>query len=142
MTSQTENAVAGGALEAPATLAPIVRLHRDDDVVIARHQLVAGLRLDNDLVVRGLIPAGHKVATRAVAAGAPVRRYGQIIGFATRAIEPGEHVHTHNISMGSFDRDYAFGVDAKPSRASVQRAQFMGIVRDDGRVALATILAF
>jgi altronate hydrolase len=135
MTSQTENAVAGGALEAPATLAPIVRLHRDDDVVIARHQLVAGLRLDNDLVVRGLIPAGHKVATRAVAAGAPVRRYGQIIGFATRAIEPGEHVHTHNISMGSFDRDYAFGVDAKPSRASVQRAQFMGIVRDDGRVA-------
>jgi altronate hydrolase len=135
MTSQTENAVAGGALEAPATLAPIVRLHRDDDVVIARHQLVAGLRLDNDLVVRGLIPAGHKVATRAVAAGAPVRRYGQIIGFATRAIEPGEHVHTHNISMGSFDRDYAFGVDAKPSRASVQRTQFMGIVRDDGRVA-------
>ena len=135
MTSQTENAVAGGALEAPATLAPIVRLHRDDDIVIARHQLVAGLRLDNDLVVRGLIPAGHKVATRAVAAGAPVRRYGQIIGFATRAIEPGEHVHTHNISMGSFDRDYAFGVDAKPSRASVQRAQFMGIVRDDGRVA-------
>jgi altronate hydrolase len=135
MTSQTENAVAGGALDASATLAPIVRLHRDDDVVIARHQLVAGVRLDGDLMVRGLIPAGHKVATRAVAAGAPLRRYGQIIGFATRAIEPGEHVHTHNISMGSFDRDYAFGVDAKPSRASTQPAQFMGIVRDDGRVA-------
>jgi altronate hydrolase len=112
-----------------------VQLHPDDDVVIARHQLVAGMRIRSSLAVRGLIPAGHKLAIRSIEAGAPVRRYGQIIGFATRAIEAGEHVHTHNLAMGDFDRDYAFGADAKPAPTVAEAARFMGIVRADGRVA-------
>jgi altronate hydrolase len=82
-----------------------------------------------------LIPAGHKLAIRSVEAGAPVRRYGQIIGFATRDIQAGEHVHTHNLAMGDFDRDYAFGADAKPAPTVAEAARFMGIVRADGRVA-------
>ena len=57
---------------------------------------------------RARIPAGHKIAVRAVAQGKPVRRYDQIIGFATRDIAPGEHVHLHNLAMGDFERDYAF----------------------------------
>ncbi|MFM0629244.1 UxaA family hydrolase [Paraburkholderia xenovorans] len=118
-----------------ATVEPIVQLHPDDDVVIARHQLVAGMRIRGSLAVRGLIPAGHKLAVRAIETGAPVRRYGQIIGFATRAIEAGEHVHTHNLAMGDFDRDYAFGADAKPTSTVAAAARFMGIVRADGRVA-------
>ncbi len=114
---------------------PIVRLHPDDDVVIARHQLMAGMRIGDDLSVRGLVPAGHKLARRFVAAGAPVRRYGQIIGFASRAIDIGEHVHTHNLSMGNFDRDYEFSADAKGPHRHSSTAQFMGVVRADGRVA-------
>ncbi len=63
-----------------------IRLHPDDDVVIARSQLVGGTRLlDEDVTVAGLVPPGHKVATRAIRAGAPVRRYNQIIGFAYSA---------------------------------------------------------
>ena len=61
------------------------------------------------------MPAGHKLATAPIAAGEPVRKYGQILGFATEAIRPGEHIHTHNLAMGDFDRDYAFGVDARPT---------------------------
>jgi altronate hydrolase len=118
-----------------ATVEPIVQLHPDDDVVIARHQLVAGMRIRGSLAVRGLIPAGHKLAVHAIETGAPVRRYGQIIGFATRAIEAGEHVHTHNLAMGDFDRDYAFGADAKPVSTAAAAARFMGIVRAGGRVA-------
>jgi altronate hydrolase len=121
--------------DASATVGPVVQLHPDDDVVIARHQLVAGMRIRSSLAVRGLIPAGHKLAIRSIEAGAPVRRYGQIIGFATRAIEAGEHVHTHNLAMGDFDRDYAFGADAKPAPTVAEAARFMGIVRADGRVA-------
>ncbi|MGH8805623.1 MAG: UxaA family hydrolase, partial [Polaromonas sp.] len=87
---------------------------------------------------KGLIPAGHKVATRSIAAGEPVRRYNQIIGFASKAIAPGEHVHTHNLNMGpdkgDFARDYAFGADVKPEPAR-REASFMGIKRPDGRVA-------
>ena len=63
-----------------------IRLHPDDDVVIARSQLVGGTTLmDENVTVAGLVPPGHKVATRAVAKGAPVKRYNQIIGFASRA---------------------------------------------------------
>jgi altronate hydrolase len=131
VTFDAENAMA----DASATVGPVVQLHPDDDVVIARHQLVAGMRIRSSLAVRGLIPAGHKLAIRSIEAGAPVRRYGQIIGFATRAIEAGEHVHTHNLAMGDFDRDYAFGADAKPAPTVAEAARFMGIVRADGRVA-------
>ncbi|MPW20795.1 altronate dehydratase [Paraburkholderia sp. CNPSo 3157] len=126
---------AGTPAAAAASTDPIIRLHPADDVVIARHQLVAGMRLDDGVTVRGLIPAGHKVAVRAVETGAPLRRYGQIIGFATRPIAPGEHVHTHNLAIGSFERDYAFGADIRPTAHVRPSAQFQGIVRSDGRVA-------
>jgi altronate hydrolase len=110
-----------------------IRLHPDDDVVIARTQLVGGTRLlDEKIDVAGLVPPGHKVATRAIAAGQPVRRYNQIIGFASRDIVPGEHVHLHNLQMGTFDRDYAFGADVKPTQYVLPPATFMGIVRRDG----------
>jgi altronate hydrolase len=116
---------------------PFIRLHPADDVVIARSQLVGGAKVE-DFAVRGLIPAGHKVATHAIAAGEPVRRYNQIIGFASKPIAAGEHVHTHNLDMGpdkgDFERDYAFGADVKPTPPK-REATFMGIKRADGRVA-------
>ena len=113
-----------------------IRLHPDDDVVIARTQLVGGTLLaEENVTVSGLIPPGHKVATRAIPAGEPVKRYNQIIGFASRNIGAGEHVHLNNLEMGAFTRDYAFGVDMKPTRYVDPPATFMGIVRSDGRVA-------
>ena len=118
-------------------MTPFIRLHPSDDVVIARSQLLSGARVE-DATVKGLIPPGHKVATRAIALGEPVRRYNQIIGFASRPIAPGEHVHTQNLNMGpdkgDFERDYAFGADVKPE-APLREATFMGYRRADGRVA-------
>ncbi|HVR55114.1 MAG TPA: altronate dehydratase family protein [Pseudorhodoferax sp.] len=118
-------------------MTPFIRLHPSDDVVIARAQLVGGASVEN-FTVRGLVPAGHKVAAHDIAAGAPVRRYNQIIGFASKPIAQGEHVHTHNLDMGpdkgDFARDYAFGADVKPAPAR-REASFMGIQRADGRVA-------
>jgi len=113
-----------------------IRLHPDDDVVIARTQLVGGTLLaEENVTVSGLIPPGHKVATRAIRAGEPVKRYNQIIGFAKRPIGAGEHGHLHNLAMGEFTRDYAIGADAKPTQFADPAATFMGIVRPDGRVA-------
>jgi altronate hydrolase len=117
--------------------AAFIRLHPKDDVLISRQQLLSGAVVEG-IPVRGMIPPGHKIATHAIAAGEPVRRYNQIIGFASRPIGPGEHVHTHNLNMGpdkgDFARDYAFGADVKPA-APRQEATFMGIKRADGRVA-------
>jgi len=113
-----------------------IRLHPNDDVVIARTQLVGGTLLaEENVKISGLIPPGHKVATRAITSGEPVKRYNQIIGFASRDIAPGEHVHLNNLAMRTFDRDYAFGADVKPTEFAAPAATFMGIVREDGRVA-------
>jgi altronate hydrolase len=118
-------------------MTPFIRLHPADDVVIARSQLVGGATVEN-VTARGLIPPGHKIAVRDIAAGQPVRRYNQIIGFASKPIAAGEHVHTHNLWMGpeagAFERDYAFGADVKP-QPPAREATFMGIQRADGRVA-------
>jgi altronate hydrolase len=99
-----------------------IRLHPDDDVVIARADMKG-------------IPAGHKMAVRDLAQGQPVRRYNQIIGFATRPIKQGEHVHVHNLAMGAFERDYAFCADRKETQYVVEPATFHGIRRADGRIA-------
>src|SRR5437660_992782 len=59
------------------------------------------------------IAAGHKVAVRAVNEGAPVRKYGQIIGFAQKNIPAGAHVHTHNLMLKPVDRQYEFCSETK-----------------------------
>ncbi len=111
----------------------VIRLNPADDVVIARVDIPAGtLLLRENVRTTARVLAGHKIAVKAVKTGAAVRRYNQIIGFATRDIGAGEHVHVHNIAMGSFERDYAFCADAKPTEHVSRSATFQGIVRRDG----------
>ncbi|MGE8686554.1 MAG: UxaA family hydrolase [Achromobacter sp.] len=114
----------------------VIRLHPQDDVVVVLDQMIAGTPVASEgVTVAGLIPPGHKMATRSIAQGEAVRRYGQIIGFATQPIRPGQHVHTHNLSIGDFARDYAHAADARPTAMAAEPATFQGIVRADGRVA-------
>ena len=113
-----------------------VRLHPDDNVVTARIDLLAKTAVGGEQVTcAARIPAGHKVATRPIEAGEPIKKYNQIIGFATEAIEPGAHVHTHNVEMRDFARDYAFGADARPTAyvPEDRRASFEGFLRDNGK---------
>ena len=113
-----------------------IRLHPDDDVVIARLEVPTGTLVSKENVRAVVtIPAGHKLAVRDVAQGKPVRRYNQIIGFASQEILPGQHVHTHNLAFDGFERDYAIGVDAKPTPKAATTATFDGYVRADGRIA-------
>ena len=113
-----------------------LRLNPADDVVIACRELEAGTNLVKEgVIARERIPAGHKVATRALEAGEPVRRYSQVIGFATRPIAAGDHVHVHNLEVRDFARDYAFGEGYRPTEFASAPATFQGIVRPDGRVA-------
>jgi len=116
----------------------MLKLGNSDDVAVAL-QPVAAEQFLADLQVTTLsdIPAGHKIALRALATGQPVRKSSQIIGFATHPIVPGEHVHTHNLVTGNFERDYSIGSEARPTKftAPSEAATFQGIVRHDGRVA-------
>jgi altronate hydrolase len=115
-----------------------IRLHPKDNVVVARMDILPGTKVDGGTVVAATrIPPGHKILTAPVAKGAPLRKYNQVIGFATDDLAPGTHIHTHNCVMGDFERDYAFCADAHPTDfvAEAERATFQGYRRADGRAA-------
>jgi altronate hydrolase len=114
---------------------PVIRLHPEDSVVIARATLLPGAPVGDNVRATQRIPAGHKVAVRAISCGEAIRRYGQVIGFASDSIAPGQHVHVHNCEMGDFAKDYAYGVDARPTDFFEPAATFQGIRRPDGKVA-------
>lgn len=119
------------------TLSLALQLHPSDNVAIARAPLAQGTVVTefNDIVVRTEVPAAHKVALAHINTGEPVLRYGQIIGFATQPVAPGDYVHTHNLEMATFERDYAFGEDARVATPPADPVMFKGFVRADGRVA-------
>ena len=119
----------------------VIRLHPHDNVIIALQDLAAGSALP-DLAgpLPQSVPRGHKIATSAIAAGAQVLRYGQIIGVATVDIAAGAHVHTHNLGMGAHDQDYAYASDRRPQPVVEKTRQFMGYHRADGSVGTRNYL--
>jgi len=119
-------------LQVPLT----VRLHAEDNVVVALADILPGTRIPEEgMTAAAHVPAGHKIASRVIAGDARVLRYGQIIGFATQAIAPGDHVHTQNCEIRDFSRDYAFCADQRATAFVDRAASFQGIRREDGRVA-------
>jgi len=122
-------------MTAPALESIGVRLHPSDNVLVATADLPAGSAAG--LTLSAAVPRGHKVAVAPIGTGEAIRKYNQVIGFATTDIAPGDHVHTHNTEFRAFERDYAFGADATPTAfvPDEERAVFQGIVRSDGRVA-------
>src|SRR5215207_7764810 len=119
MTEQTKIRTLTPADKAPAAdVAParrFVRLHPDDNVVAAVVSLPTGTELEGEgIKILRAVPMGHKVATKPIPKGAPVTKFGQIIGYATQDIEPGAHVHVHNCAMGEHDQNYQIGVDFRP----------------------------
>jgi altronate hydrolase len=121
---------------------PTIRLHPDDNVVIARVHLGPGARLaDEGITLTSVVAEGHKIAARAIPRDQAILRYGQIIGFASTDIAAGEHVHTHNCAMRDVTRDYAFSTMLRPTEYADPPRTFQGIVRPDGRVATRNYVA-
>ena len=119
---------------------PFLRLHADDNIVIARRSAAEGTTWDGGadspaVTSRERIDLGHKMAIRPLAPGEPVRKYGQLIGFATEAIEPGEWVHGHNLGVGDLQQKYEFATDVPPDPPSPEPRSFQGYRRADGRAA-------
>ncbi|MFK7836475.1 MAG: UxaA family hydrolase [Sulfitobacter sp.] len=117
-----------------------VRLDRADTVVTATRALEVGVAVE-DIVTTAMIPSGHKVATVAMMTGDPVRKYAQLIGYASQDIGPGDHVHTHNVAFRNTDTAYEFATDLRPvAKADIQDT-FMGYRRDNGRVGTRNYIA-
>jgi altronate hydrolase len=122
-----------------------IHLHPADNIAVARVPLAPGadLRIDGSPVrVRSNIPAGHKIAVRSIAAGENVVRYGQVMGRARAAIEPGEHVHTHNVAFEELSFAYEFPAgDIPPARITRDVPTFLGYAREDGRAGTRNYIA-
>jgi altronate hydrolase len=116
----------------------VIRLHSADNVVVARVDVGIGTEVPSESVVtKSQVPAGYKIATRAIKKDEAIRKYNVVIGFASTDIAPGSLVHSHNTEFREFDRDYAYASEYEPVQLlpEAQRASFQGIVRKDGRVA-------
>jgi altronate hydrolase/galactarate dehydratase len=109
-----------------------ILLSPKDDVLIALADLKAGTVAGGVTLVDD-VPRGHKIARHAIAEGAQVRRYGQIIGQATAPIAPGVHIHNHNLAMADHAQDYAIGSDVRPVAPANEARTFQGYRRADGR---------
>jgi altronate hydrolase len=114
-----------------------IRLSAADNVVVARRNIAGGTFVAAESVhaVDGA-PQGHKLATHPIGLGDPIRKYNQIIGFATKPIAAGEHVHEHNCAVQEFERDYDFCSDVRPVPllGPGESRSFEGYRRANGRV--------
>ncbi|MGO9096268.1 MAG: UxaA family hydrolase [Bryobacteraceae bacterium] len=119
-------------------------LHPDDNVAIARVPLspCQELRIGGRTVaLLDSIPVGHKVALVAIAAGETIRRYGQAMGRASLLIEPGRHVHTHNVAFEELAFVYEFPSGEIPLPKPAREPVFLGYLRQDGRAGTRNYIA-
>jgi len=144
------DAVAIAANANVATAEPrAIRMDVRDNVAIVANEggLDAGATFSSGfaagLVLKDRVPAGHKVALTAIAAGAPVLRYGIAIGHATQAIAAGSWVHERLLAMPparSLD-GLPIATVAAPATVPLEGFTFEGFRNADGSVGTRNILA-
>ncbi len=114
----------------------MLRLNADDNVLVSNRIIDKGQVAAEGITTTARIMRGHKMASMPISKGTPIRKFGQIIGFAKTDIEAGDWVHEHNVEMGSLSHDYAFAQAAKKEMfvPEQDRATFQGFRRKNGKV--------
>src|SRR5579872_1355119 len=123
------------------TAARLLRLDPLDCVAVALSDVADGQVVgEGGVRARGDTARGHKLALAAIAAGAPVRKLGVVIGVASRDIRAGEWVHTHNLAFCATSAGRGFQIVPAPIIEATADARFEGYVRADGRVGTRNYL--
>ena len=114
----------------------MLRLNADDNVLVSNRIIDKGIVAAEGITTTARIMRGHKMASMPISKGTPIRKFGQIIGFAKTDIAAGDWVHEHNVEMGSLSHDYAFAQAAKNEIfvPEQERATFQGFRRKNGKV--------
>ena len=118
-------------------MTPVIHLHHDDNICVAARNLDEG----DEIHVNGTtiklpqaVKIGHKIAIAPIAAQQRVLKYGQTIGFTTDQVEPGGHVHSHNLAIGEFERNYARCEEIPDPPTPIKDRTFDGYRRANGSV--------
>ncbi len=122
----------------------IVLLHPLDHVVIAIRAIEKGEAIQvgsRSIIARANIPAGHKIATERREIDQPVNKFGWSIGTATSMIEPGDHVHSHNLKCEHAIDLSAISTETPEPPAPITDYSFQGFRRPDGRVGTRNYVA-
>ena len=122
----------------------VIHLHETDNIAVARVPLSPGqeLRVDGvSVIVRDSVPAGHKIALRAIIAGDTIVRYGQVMGRARTPIQAGDHVHVHNVGFEELEFAYEFPAEERSFSPAKNVPVFLGYPREDGRVGTRNYIA-
>jgi len=121
-----------------------ILLRPEDNVAVAARRLAKGAQISLNGQSTHAIEAinqGHKIAIKPIKKGEAIRKYGQVIGFASADIDPGGWVHVHNVAVEKFERDYAFCSECPPDPKATESRSFMGYERAGGRVATRNYIA-
>ena len=119
-----------------------IRLDVTDNVVTVTRPLQVGEKISG-VATTGLVPRGHKIAAAPIAAGEAVRKYAQVIGYASQTIAPGDHVHTHNVTFRNTAASYEFSTNLRLAAQAPEKERdtFLGYRRASGRVGTRNYVA-
>lgn len=115
------------------------QLNAADNVALALEDIALGTFINGGIEVLQNTASGHKIALQDIEIGEQVVKYAQVIGFATQAIKAGEHVHSHNCSVGELSRDYNFCESYEQAAQlnvsdAIKSRTFQGFKRPGGKV--------
>ena len=121
-----------------------IQVHPHDNVAIIANEggLPAGTQLDNGPALLDVIPEAHKVALSAIAKGAPIVRYGVVIGFAEVPIAKGSWVHEGVMSLPApppLDR-LSLATAVPDPLPPLEGYTFEGFLNQDGSVGTKNVL--
>jgi len=111
-------------------------------IIVNEGGLRVGTRFDSGLTLIEDIPEAHKVALADIEAGAPIVRYGSVIGYAERAIAKGSWVHEERMRLPlppSLDH-LPLATGAPPRPAPLEGYSFEGFLNEDGSAGTKNIL--
>ncbi len=114
----------------------IIQLDTDDNVAVAARHIEIG-----EAGAQERINRGHKIAVEDIPKGGEVRKYAQLIGYASREIEAGQHVHTHNVEFRSVQRKYEFGTNLREPAPVKKTDTFRGFKRKNGDAGTRNYIA-
>ena len=113
----------------------LIVLNKNDNVGVSQFIIPEKTKIDGqDISTIDPIPFGHKVCLKPINKGDPIIKYDQIIGFASKNINAGEHVHSHNLEFKEFERNFKV-INKKTIVDENVDTFFNGILRENGQVA-------
>jgi len=121
-----------------------IQVHPRDTVAMVVNEggLSAGTRFDSGLTLIEDVAEAHKVALVDIAAGAPILRYGEVIGYAKHAIRRGSWVHEERMNLPAPPElnDLPLATAVPAPMAPLEGHTFEGFVNEDGSVGTKNIL--